>query len=87
MLDGVMLLWFALTTMCLLFVAVDIRATPESPALKWGFVLLLHTRDPLALFFTYSVAANHCRDCMNAIWQCHGGRCWAPRCIVWRVMA
>jgi hypothetical protein len=25
---------------CLLFVAVDIRNTPESPVLKWGFVLL-----------------------------------------------
>jgi hypothetical protein len=40
MLDGVMLLWFLLTTTALLFVAVDIRNTPESPVLKWGFVLL-----------------------------------------------
>jgi Domain of unknown function (DUF4396) len=40
MLDGVMLLWFLLTAAALLFVAVDIRATPESPVLKWGFVLL-----------------------------------------------
>ena len=40
MLDGVMLLWFVLTAAALLFVAVDIRATPESPVLKWGFVLL-----------------------------------------------
>src|SRR5947209_2265062 len=40
MLDGVMLLWFLLTAAALLFVAVDIRATPESPALKWGFVLV-----------------------------------------------
>lgn len=40
MLDGVMLLWFVLTVMSLLFVAVDIRSTPESPVLKWGFVLL-----------------------------------------------
>src|SRR5262249_59515197 len=24
----------------LLFVAIDIRSTPESPVLKWGFVLL-----------------------------------------------
>lgn len=40
MLDGVMLLWFLLTAASLLFVAVDIRATPESPVLKWGFVLL-----------------------------------------------
>jgi hypothetical protein len=40
MLDGVMLLWFILTAAALLFVAVDIRTTPESPVLKWGFVLV-----------------------------------------------
>src|SRR6516164_3374517 len=40
MLDGVMLLWFVLTAAVVLFVAVDIRNTPESPVLKWGFVLL-----------------------------------------------
>jgi hypothetical protein len=40
MLDGVMLLWFLLTAAALLFVAIDIRFTPESPVLKWGFVLL-----------------------------------------------
>src|ERR1700752_416012 len=40
MLDGVMLLWFVLTAATLLFVAVDVRTTPESPVLKWGFVLL-----------------------------------------------
>ena len=40
MLEGVMLLWFLLEGISLLFVAIDIRATPESPVLKWGFVLL-----------------------------------------------
>src|SRR5262245_26015596 len=40
MLEGVMLLWFVLTAASLLFVAVDIRTTPESPVLKWGFVLV-----------------------------------------------
>jgi hypothetical protein len=40
MLDGVILLWFLLTAAALLFVAVDIRSTPESPVLKWGFLLL-----------------------------------------------
>ena len=39
-LDGVMLLWFMLAALALLFVAIDIRSTPESPVLKWGFVLL-----------------------------------------------
>jgi hypothetical protein len=40
MLDGVMLLWFLLAAVSLLFVAIDIRSTPESPVMKWGFVLL-----------------------------------------------
>jgi hypothetical protein len=40
MLEGVMLLWFLLTAGALLFVAADIRSTPESPVLKWGFVLV-----------------------------------------------
>jgi hypothetical protein len=40
MLDGVMLLWFVLAAAALLFVALDIRTTPESAVLKWGFVLL-----------------------------------------------
>src|SRR6266404_7120393 len=40
MLDGVLLLWFLLTAAALLFVTIDIRATPESPVLKWGFVLV-----------------------------------------------
>jgi hypothetical protein len=40
MLEGVMLLWFLLAALSLLFVAVDIRTTPVSPVLKWGFVLL-----------------------------------------------
>ena len=37
MLDGVMLLWFLFTAAALLFAAIDIRSTPESPVLKWGF--------------------------------------------------
>ena len=40
MLDGVMLLWFLLTAASVLFVVIDIRTTPESTVLKWGFVLL-----------------------------------------------
>src|SRR5262249_25403516 len=40
MLDGVMLLWFLLTAAAFLFVAADIRTTPESPTLKWGFGLV-----------------------------------------------
>ena len=40
MLEGVMFLWFLLAAISVLFVAIDIRTTPESPVLKWGFVLL-----------------------------------------------
>ena len=40
MLDGVMLLWFILATAAVLFVAIDIRTTPESTVMKWGFVLV-----------------------------------------------
>ena len=40
MLDGAILLWFVLATLAVAFVAIDIRNTPESPVLKWGFVLL-----------------------------------------------
>ena len=50
MLDGVMLLWFLLTALSLLFVVVDIRATPESPVLKWGFILLTAYTGPLGAF-------------------------------------
>jgi hypothetical protein len=39
-LDGAMLLWFLLAAAALIFVAVDMRRTPESPVLKWGFVLV-----------------------------------------------
>ncbi|MBW6507793.1 MAG: DUF4396 domain-containing protein [Rhodobacteraceae bacterium] len=41
MIDGVMLLWFFLTALSVVFVAIDIRSTPASPVLKWGFILLV----------------------------------------------
>ncbi len=50
MLNGVMLLWFLLTALSLLFVVVDIRTTPASPVLKWGFVLLTAYTGPLGAF-------------------------------------
>ncbi len=50
MLEGVMLLWFLLTALSLLFVAIDVRTTPESPVLKWGFVLLTAYTGPLGAF-------------------------------------
>jgi len=50
MLNGVMLLWFLLTAAAVVFVAVDIRTTPESPVLKWGFVLITLYTGPLGAF-------------------------------------
>ena len=51
MLDGVMLLWFILTAMSVLFVAIDIRTTPEATVLKWGFVILTLFTGPFGAFF------------------------------------
>ncbi len=50
MLDGVMLLWFLLTGLSVLYVAIDVRSTPESTVLKWGFVLLTAYTGPLGAF-------------------------------------
>ena len=50
MFDGVMLLWFLLAALSLLFVVVDIRASPASPVLKWGFVLLTAYTGALGAF-------------------------------------
>jgi hypothetical protein len=50
MLDGIMLLWFTLTGASVVFVAFDIRRTPESPVLKWGFVLLTAYTGPIGAF-------------------------------------
>jgi hypothetical protein len=50
MLDGVILLWFILTAMSLAFVVIDIRNTPESVVLKWGFILLVAYTGPIGLF-------------------------------------
>jgi len=50
MLSGVMLLWFVLTALSVLFVAIDSIKTPESPVLKWGFILLTAYTGPLGAF-------------------------------------
>ncbi len=50
MLNGVMLLWFLLTAMAVAFVAIDIRSTPASPVLKWGFILLTAYTGPIGAF-------------------------------------
>ncbi|MEO8218916.1 MAG: hypothetical protein ABI718_17715, partial [Acidobacteriota bacterium] len=50
MLEGITLLWFALTALSVLFVAVDIRTTPASPVLKWAFVLITFFIGPFGAF-------------------------------------
>jgi hypothetical protein len=50
MLEGVMLLWFLLTALSLLFVVIDIRTTPASSVLKWGFILLTAYLGPVGAF-------------------------------------
>jgi hypothetical protein len=51
MLDGVMLLWFILTALSVLYVAIDIVSTPEATVMKWGFVILTCFAGPLGAFF------------------------------------
>jgi Domain of unknown function (DUF4396) len=85
MLDGVMLLWFLLAAAALIFVAVDIRTTPESPVLKWGFVLLtaytgvigaflyvLGCREPLPGLHEQYVAARW-RQALGSTMHCVAG--------------
>jgi hypothetical protein len=50
MINGVMLLWFLLTAMAIAFVAIDIRSTPGSSVLKWGFILLTAYTGPFGAF-------------------------------------
>jgi len=62
-----MLLWFVLTALSLLFVLVDIRSTPASPVLKWGFVLLTAYLGPVGVFL-YALG---CREPLPGL---HGRR-------------
>jgi Domain of unknown function (DUF4396) len=50
LIDGVMLLWFALTALSVAFVAIDIRTTPEHPVMKWAFVLFCLYSGPFGAF-------------------------------------
>lgn len=50
MFEGVMLLWFVLTILSAVYVAIDVHRTPESPVLKWAFVLITAYIGPLGAF-------------------------------------
>jgi Domain of unknown function (DUF4396) len=71
-LNGVMLLWFLLTAAAVLFVAIDIRTTPESPVLKWGFVLLTAYSGPLGAFL-YVLG---CREPLPGLHEQYVAACW-----------
>ena len=51
MIQGVMLLWFILTALSFLFVAIDIPKTPEDKVIKWAFVILVIFTGPIGAFF------------------------------------
>jgi hypothetical protein len=50
MLGGIMLLWFILTAMAVVFVAIDIRTSPVSPLMRWAFVLFTAYTGPIGAF-------------------------------------
>ena len=50
MLSGIILLWFILAGLSVVFVATDIRSTPESHVLKWAFVLITAYTGPFGAF-------------------------------------
>ena len=50
MLDGIMMTWFVLTALSVLYVAFDSLRTPESPVLKWAFVLFTAYTGPVGAF-------------------------------------
>ena len=72
MLDGVMLLWFILTAISVVFVAVDIRHTPESVVLKWGFILLTLYTGPFGAFL-YALG---CREPLPGLHERYVAATW-----------
>ena len=85
LIDGVMLLWFILTALAVIFVAIDIRSTPENPVMKWAFVLftaysgvfgaflyVLGCREPLPGLHERYVAARW-RQALGSTMHCAAG--------------
>jgi hypothetical protein len=85
MFSGIILTWFVLTALSVVFVAIDIRSTPESPVLKWGFVIVtlftgpigamlyvLGCREPLAGTHEQYVAAQW-RQTLGSTMHCVAG--------------
>jgi len=72
MLAGAMLLWFVLTVPSIAFVAIDIRRTPESAVLKWGFVILTVFTGPIGAFF-YVLG---CREPLPGLHEAYVSATW-----------
>ena len=82
MFDGVMLLWWILTIPSFLFVVIDVwRTTPESPVLKWAFVILTAFTGPLGAFFYVLGCREPLRGNHEHMSRLVGGKCSARRCI------
>ena len=50
MLSGIMLLWYILTAMAVVYVAIDIQYSPTSPLMRWAFVLFTAYTGPIGAF-------------------------------------
>jgi hypothetical protein len=50
MLSGIILLWYILTAMAVVFVAIDIQSSPVSPLMRWAFVLFTAYTGPIGAF-------------------------------------
>lgn len=48
---GITLIWFILTALSFIYVAIDIRRTPEAVVLKWAWVILVLFTGPVGAFF------------------------------------
>ena len=66
--------------LALLFVAIDIRTTPESPVLKWGFLLLTAYTGVVGAFL-YVLG---CREPLSSLHERYtrraGGKRWDRPC-------
>ena len=78
--DGVMILWFALTALSVTYVAIDIRTTPENPVMKWGFILITLYSGPFGAFFYVLGCREPCRGCTSSTCRRVGGRSSARPC-------
>jgi hypothetical protein len=70
--DGVMLLWFALVALSVAYVAIDIRSTPANPVMKWGFVLITLYSGPFGAFM-YVLA---CREPLPGLHEQYVSERW-----------